>query len=154
MRGKKCPRVSCDEPPRVYDILPKSKGHHRTEIGNDRRSVDPRGIQEPPAGVAAGGPRSLVDSRVGARGVKSSAEERGRKLSFTIGSTTSTLKSAERSEKGADVGGRSLLFINSRRGETCPLCAVRLLVSPTRSSLCSPSDTHAERTHYNARARR
>ncbi|TGZ57399.1 Uncharacterized protein DBV15_05796 [Temnothorax longispinosus] len=26
------------------------------EIGNDHRSVDSRGIQEPPAGIAAGGP--------------------------------------------------------------------------------------------------
>lgn len=45
-------------------------------------------------------------------------------------------------EKGADVGGHLLLFINSRRGEIRPLCAVRLLVSPTHKflSMCfSPS---------------
>lgn len=34
-RGKKCSRVFCRDPSRVYDVLPKSKGHHRTEIGND-----------------------------------------------------------------------------------------------------------------------
>lgn len=37
--------------------------------------------------------------------------------------------------KGAYVGGHLLLFINSRRGETRPLCAVRLLVSPTHKFL-------------------
>lgn len=43
------------------------------------------------------------------------------------------MKSA--TEKGADVGGHLLLFINSRRGEIRPLCAVRLLVSPTHKFL-------------------
>lgn len=124
------------------------------EIGNDRRPVDSRGIQKPPAGITAGGPRSLVHSRVGAEGEIPRRGGRGedRKLSFTTGSTTSTQKSAERSEKGADVGGHSLLFINSRRGEMRPLCAVRLLVSPTRSSLCF-HPTRMRRTHTRARAR-
>lgn len=40
VRGKKCSRISCYDLSRVYDVLPKSKSHHRAEIGNDRRPVD------------------------------------------------------------------------------------------------------------------
>lgn len=76
-------------------------------------------------------------------------EERG----IFYGSTTRTMKSV--TEKGADVGGHLLLFINSRRGEIRPLCAVRLLVSPTHKflSMCFslPAITRARRPQWRAR---
>lgn len=83
--------------------------------------------------------------------MKSPAEEGAGSCPLPDRLPTRGLKSALRpcNEEGGRRQSHSLLFINSRRVEMRPLCAVRLLVSPTRSSL----RFYPTRTQAYARAR-